>query len=178
MLFRSVCNNPTLEQKLRDELSFFHINVQQSVNTLDALPTWIDNERIVVINVETSPNTTAKHLGEMKRLCMQNVRVCLIKHLHSAQRDFGNSISALVTQPLLGQRLVKALETCAANFPQANKENTTTPNTKTFPKILVVDDNTVNQKIAGLHVTKAGFDFDIAVNGEEAVDMFQQNQYC
>ncbi|MCR9545292.1 response regulator [Vibrio antiquarius] len=172
-----VCNNPTLEQKLRDELSFFHINVQQSVNTLDALPTWIDNERIIVINVETSPNTAAKHLGEMKRLCMQNVRVCLIKHLHSAQRDFGNSISALVTQPLLGQRLVKALETCAANFPQANQENTTTPNAKTLPKILVVDDNTVNQKIAGLHVTKAGFDFDIAVNGEEAVDMFQQNQY-
>ncbi|MCV5640626.1 response regulator, partial [Escherichia coli] len=35
----------------------------------------------------------------------------------------------------------------------------------------------VNQKIAGLHVTKAGFDFDVAVNGQEAVEKFQQNQY-
>ena len=45
-------------------------------------------------------------------------------------------------------------------------------------KILVVDDNTVNQKIAGLHVTKAGYEFDLATNGQEAVEMFAKNQYA
>ncbi|NMU46862.1 response regulator, partial [Vibrio parahaemolyticus] len=102
---------------------------------------------------------------------------CLIKHLHSPQFDFRNSISALVTQPLLGQRLIKALESCAANFSHAQQESTSAQHVKSLPKILVVDDNTVNQKIAGLHVTKAGFDFDVAVNGQEAVEKFQQNQY-
>ncbi|MDF5048927.1 response regulator, partial [Vibrio parahaemolyticus] len=104
-------------------------------------------------------------------------RVCLIKHLHSPHFDFRNSISALVTQPLLGQRLIKALESCAANFSHAQQESTSAQHVKSLPKVLVVDDNTVNQKIAGLHVTKAGFDFDVAVNGQEAVEKFQQNQY-
>ncbi|HCZ9286160.1 response regulator [Vibrio alginolyticus] len=172
-----VCSSTQLEQKLRNELSFFNINITQSVDTLSALPTWIDNERVIVIHVEASPNAAAMHIDEIESLCKRNIRVCLIKHLHSPQFDFRNSISALVTQPLLGQRLIKALESCAANFSHAQQESTSAQHVKSLPKILVVDDNTVNQKIAGLHVTKAGFDFDVAVNGQEAVEKFQQNQY-
>ncbi|MDG2933238.1 ATP-binding protein, partial [Vibrio parahaemolyticus] len=110
-----VCSSTQLEQKLRNELSFFNINITQSVDTLSALPTWIDNERVIVIHVEASPNAAAMHIDEIESLCKRNIRVCLIKHLHSPQFDFRNSISALVTQPLLGQRLIKALESCAAN---------------------------------------------------------------
>ncbi|MDF5446824.1 response regulator, partial [Vibrio parahaemolyticus] len=172
-----VCSSTQLEQKLRNELSFFNINITQSVDTLSALPTWIDNERVIVIHVEASPNAAAMHIDEIESLCKRNIRVCLIKHLHSPQFDFRSSISALVTQPLLGQRLIKALESCAANFSHAQQESTSAQHVKSLPKILVVDDNTVNQKIAGLHVTKAGFDFDVAVNGQEAVEKFQQNQY-
>nr|WP_231972714.1 hypothetical protein [Vibrio alginolyticus] len=79
--------------------------------------------------------------------------------------------SALVTQPLLGQRLIKALESCAA-ISRTHNKRALQRNMLNLPKILVVDDNTVNQKIAGLHVTKAGFDFDVAVNGQEAVEKF------
>ncbi|MDF5622413.1 ATP-binding protein, partial [Vibrio parahaemolyticus] len=82
-----VCSSTQLEQKLRNELSFFNINIPQSVDTLSALPTWIDNERVIVIHVEASPNAAAMHIDEIESLCKRNIRVCLIKHLHSPQFD-------------------------------------------------------------------------------------------
>ncbi|MCA2486728.1 MULTISPECIES: response regulator, partial [Vibrio] len=87
-------------------------------------------------------------------------------------------VAAIITQPLLGQRLLKALESCAERFTQSISVVQPATRLETLPKVLVVDDNTVNQKIAGLHVTKAGFSFDVAANGEEAVDMFRTSQYC
>ncbi|MDV5170168.1 ATP-binding protein [Photobacterium rosenbergii] len=38
------------------------------------------------------------------------------------------------------------------------------------PNVLIVEDNAVNQKVAGLFLKKAGYQFDIANNGQEAVD--------
>uniref|UniRef100_UPI000AD7ADFB response regulator n=1 Tax=Vibrio harveyi TaxID=669 RepID=UPI000AD7ADFB len=62
-------------------------------------------------------------------------------------------------------------------FNQANLQAVVGTSEPSQSKILVVDDNTVNQKIAGLHVAKAGFTFDLAANGLEAVEMFKKNQY-
>ncbi len=42
-------------------------------------------------------------------------------------------------------------------------------------RILLVEDNTVNQKVASLLLSKAGYQFEIAENGQIAVDMFQQD---
>ena len=167
-----------METTLRDELNFYRIAVHQSVTSLESLPTWInDNEHIIVIYAETRPNAAMESEDHFNKLESQNVRLCLVKHLHSDQFDFGESVSAIITQPLLGQRLVKALENCETKFNQANLQAVVGTSEPSQSKILVVDDNTVNQKIAGLHVTKAGFTFDLAANGLEAVEMFKKNQY-
>ncbi|WP_155488127.1 response regulator, partial [Vibrio harveyi] len=136
-----------------------------------------DNEHIIVIYAETRPNAAMESEDHFNKLESQNVRLCLVKHLHSDQFDFGESVSAIITQPLLGQRLVKALENCETKFNQANSQAVVGTSEPSQSKILVVDDNTVNQKIAGLHVAKAGFTFDLAANGLEAVEMFKKNQY-
>lgn len=44
-------------------------------------------------------------------------------------------------------------------------------------KVLLVEDNLTNQKVASLILKKVGVDFDIANNGQEAVDLIQNNQY-
>ncbi|ODY09278.1 hybrid sensor histidine kinase/response regulator [Vibrio parahaemolyticus] len=174
-----VCDDTDLETKLRNELSFYQIQVHQSVHDLSALPTWInDKERIIILYVETTPDAAVKNTDLMRNLEHQHVQVCLIKHLHSQQLDFGHRVAAIITQPLLGQRLLKALESCAERFTQSISVVQPATRLEKLPKVLVVDDNTVNQKIAGLHVTKAGFSFDVAANGEEAVDMFRTSQYC
>jgi CheY-like chemotaxis protein len=41
----------------------------------------------------------------------------------------------------------------------------------------LVDDNKINQKVASLHITNLGYTFDIANNGEEAVNMFKAADY-
>ncbi len=170
-----VCDDTNMETTLRDELNFYRIAVHQSVTSLESLPTWInDNEHIIVIYAETRPNAAMESEDHFNKLESQNVRLCLVKHLHSDQFDFGESVSAIITQPLLGQRLVKALENCETKFNQANLQAVVGTSEPSQSKILVVDDNTVNQKIAGLHVAKAGFTFDLAANGLEAVEMFKR----
>ncbi|YCO05203.1 response regulator [Vibrio sp. VNB-15] len=174
-----VCDDAEMESNLRDELNFYRIAMHQSVTSLSELPTWInDKEQVVAIYAETQPNAAKTNEDAFHKLESQNVRVCLVKHLHSGQFDFGQSASAIITQPLLGQRLVKALESCEAKFNERLQYKTVGYLANTKNKILIVDDNTVNQKIAGLHVTKAGFPFDLAANGAEAVEMFKNNHYA
>jgi two-component system, sensor histidine kinase len=44
-------------------------------------------------------------------------------------------------------------------------------------KVLLAEDNIVNQKIAGFIFARLGVVFDIASNGQEAFEMYQQQQY-
>ncbi len=173
-----VCDDEKMTSTLHDELSFYHIDIYHSVNSLERLPNWNNNRgAITVIYVESSPNTAIMHVENFNKLATQRVHLCLLKHFNSDQVDFSENISA-ITQPLMGQRLLKALQYCE------NQYNTTTSgsvfpqiHSQTKPHILLVDDNTVNQKVAGLHVTKAGFSFDLTANGAEAVEMFKTNHY-
>jgi PAS domain S-box-containing protein len=50
---------------------------------------------------------------------------------------------------------------------------------KTFKKltILLAEDNEINQKIIQYSLTNAGYDVDIAKNGQEAIDMYHQKSY-
>ncbi|MBR9787073.1 MAG: response regulator [Vibrionaceae bacterium] len=173
-----VCDDAEMESKLRDELSVYQINIHESVDGLSALPTWInDKENIIIIYAEGAPNVAITTSDYMRRFENQNIRICLIKHLHSDQFDFGKVVNVIISQPLLGQRLLTALERCKASFSEQDTHRSTPRHSPTLPNILIVDDNTVNQKIAGLHLTKVGFHFDVAENGAEAVDMFRKHQY-
>jgi CheY-like chemotaxis protein len=49
--------------------------------------------------------------------------------------------------------------------------------TKSRARILVAEDNTVNQKVAMHMLSKLGYRCDLASNGQEAVDMLQQMPY-
>ncbi len=46
---------------------------------------------------------------------------------------------------------------------------------KRSTKILLAEDNPINQKLARFMLTKAGYDLTIANNGEELVDVFTKN---
>jgi hypothetical protein len=60
----------------------------------------------------------------------------------------------------------------------ANELNTSGDNTKEVVNILIVEDNLVNQKVTSLYLKTMGYQFEIADNGQIAVDMvLSGNQY-
>jgi CheY-like chemotaxis protein len=44
-------------------------------------------------------------------------------------------------------------------------------------KILLVEDNPLNQKVLGMFISKLGYEYDIASNGQAAVDLCSSNDY-
>ena len=175
-----VCDDKGKREQLCESLNFYHAPVYQSVTGLDQLPEWVyEKDDVIVIYVETRPNSAAQSESLLRYINELGIQVCLIKHLHSHQFDFGESVSAVITQPLLGQRLVKLIERLEQSIAKpmtliSQKE----PEEVKSNKILVVDDNEVNRKIATIHVEKSGFSFDLAENGHQALEMFKRHHYA
>ncbi|MEA3443499.1 MAG: response regulator [Bacteroidota bacterium] len=48
---------------------------------------------------------------------------------------------------------------------------------KKKPRVLIVEDNPINQKVAGIYLQRLGFDMEIAENGEVGVEKFRNNNY-
>ncbi|XHY22219.1 Sensor histidine kinase RcsC [Vibrio sp. NH-UV-68] len=81
-------------------------------------------------------------------------------------------VSAFLTSPLFGQRLLKTLRDL--RNVEASQPRSTTKSQSAF-KVLVVDDNRVNQQVVTLNLQKQSIDFVIANNGQEAVEIFEQD---
>lgn len=53
----------------------------------------------------------------------------------------------------------------------------TSPRSKKFKNILLVEDDRLNQKITQSMMLQLGYDLEIASTGEQAIDMFHQKKY-
>jgi DNA-binding response OmpR family regulator len=63
---------------------------------------------------------------------------------------------------------------------EENKEVAIESKSKPIPvsgKILLVEDNPLNQKVLGMFISKLGYEYDIASNGLGAVDLCNDNNY-
>lgn len=45
-------------------------------------------------------------------------------------------------------------------------------------KVLLVEDNPLNQKVLGMFISKLGFEYDIASNGQTAIDLSKKENYA
>lgn len=124
-------------------------------------------------------------------------RILLVQKLDSFELsdEIGDDhVDGVVQYPLLGRRLYSALtqqsegRATSGVHPAIEAGNTTKQsdaidsqhNGVNQPaskgRILVVEDNSVNQKVVSLLLTKAGYEFEIANDGLEAVELVQQNK--
>ena len=102
--------------------------------------------------------------------------VLLQHHLFIAQ-DLENWVTASLTLPILGQRLETLIKTLqnsnlktAVNHEPVNDQKSERTQHK---RILIVEDNLMNQKIASFFLSKVGVEYRIASNGQEALNMVQ-----
>lgn len=111
-------------------------------------------------------------------------KLILCLNINQSGIDFSDDIDGLVKIPLVGLKLINtlkyaiehkrqkipALETGSGS--QHAEEVIDSEEVVCKGKLLVVEDNLVNQKVVTLFLSKANFDVDIANNGQQGVDKF------
>ena len=148
-----------------------------------------DQKAIILYCIDDDMGFNSKNnLSELRKQYQETPIILIQKHKNSAT-NYESIIDGLITYPLLGYRFTKTLIN-SLTFHSENKVtqpvniegNITTQSsarkeaTKEKPHILIVEDNLVNQKVASLFLSSSGYTFDIANNGQEAVDKFKESE--
>ncbi|HEX5112655.1 MAG TPA: response regulator, partial [Saprospiraceae bacterium] len=100
------------------------------------------------------------------------------------QKEFGHLFSAILVKPvkqhLLWKQIVQELQEQQNTFKLKQPkpaDNLVPKDTNGALRFLVVDDNEVNQKLAGRILTKMGYSPDVASDGQEAVEAYQRARH-
>lgn len=167
-----------MQRVLMQELSYygFHdVRAYSSVADIENL-----GQSPIVVYVHTHDQDTLPELDKLNQMVSatgegpKDLPICLVKELGEQASNLGGCVNAIVTYPLLGNRLVKAIEASRESLVEET-ENIKIGTEKA--KVLIVEDNKVNQKVAQLHVIKAGYDCDIANNGAEALQLISSGTH-
>lgn len=156
---------------INQELDIYKIKIKDQLNDLFQIPNN-EEEKIIVLIEDTNSNIKDIH-SEIKKIKKENklVSVCLVRNPKSQQIDFEDDVDSIVNYPLLGERLLTAIKKCSDSslILNSNKEK------EFLANVLIVEDNLVNQKVVSLQLKKANCSFEIANNGQEAIEMFIKN---
>jgi signal transduction histidine kinase/CheY-like chemotaxis protein len=176
---------------LINELQRFGCNLLQLSNVGEDVLN-LSNNTIVILD-------DAQHIAQLQK-AGSAYRIVLLRGNRYGQDNSDIKVDGYLTTPLFGTRMMNTLRQIATNSgenvtssqsdsaavsvnaPIATTDSTSTadPSTENNDaksrrhfKILVVEDNKVNQQIVSLNLKKLSIDFVIANNGQEAVDIYQ-----
>ncbi|AYO22701.1 response regulator [Vibrio owensii] len=104
-------------------------------------------------------------------------RIIVCQHHLTTTYTNSERIHAVLTQPFLGNRFMHAIDELAQVEQNAKSYHVTQSavihninQSRTHRRILIAEDNLMNQKIASFFLDKAGYDYLIASNGQEALE--------
>lgn len=120
------------------------------------------------------------HEGELERYFGLPTRLVLMT-TGEMQRDFKvptEKVTKIVYKPLTFTKIVTALEVCT-NREEREKVEALQPKFERFEnvKVLVAEDNVINQKLITRVLKDFGLDVTVANNGEEALETFKSDQF-
>lgn len=125
----------------------------------------------VILYCYNQPNQSKQDLSLIQLKSTASELIVLQHHLHLADQ-LADVAQATITLPLLGRRFNDALDHVAvkirkpAQIPSSHHD---TPNELVASKILIAEDNLMNQKIASFFLEKIGMEYKIVSNGQEAL---------
>ncbi len=173
-----VCDDSVITKTMMQQLEFLGLTITDYKLSLDNVPSQNESTSQIIVYAITPKQYEYLDLAKLQIYNRGNSAICLVSPLNVKPHDFQQSISALLTFPLLGNRLKKALERCHNMVLSQHSEASELQQiTSMDHRILLVDDNKINQKIASLHIKDLGYKFDIANDGEEAVQMYKSGEY-
>ncbi|WP_050910817.1 ATP-binding protein [Vibrio campbellii] len=110
-------------------------------------------------------------------------RVIICQHHLATTYTNSERIHAVLTLPFLGNRFRHAIDELAQVEQNAKSYNVTKSamvhninQSRTHRRILIAEDNLMNQKIASFFLDKAGYDYLIASNGQEALEAITKGE--
>ena len=160
---------------------------------LDLLKTAVDNEtpfEMAILDF-MMPDIHGETLGRTIKQdpVLKNTRLVLLTSRGlrgDAARARDSGFDAYLTKPINQSRLFNAILAVFGKTADNNDEHSQTIITrhslaeaqKQKMKILLAEDNLVNQKVAVIHLKKLGYRTDLAANGREALKAVKNNQYA
>lgn len=176
-----------LKPKLKKELSKCNIVYRIEtdyvknllVNELDFYriePKEFDNDfgLNIFIYEHINDNLTRNVIGEMRE-SIDNIKVIIIYDISNPPDNIYELADSISAYPIFGDKMIEEIISLTSKKSISNNESDTL---KVDGKILVVEDNIVNQKVVKLHLEKEGYIIDIAENGLQALNKIKNgNSY-
>ncbi|WP_122054274.1 ATP-binding protein [Vibrio sp. Evd11] len=131
-------------------------------------------ESDLVLYCHTLHHSTRKDLEALKAL-YPLTRVIVCQHHLFKTNLITETVHSTHTLPFLGRRFLNSLRSLDAGEVQSPTVEVKDEEVRSLNRrILIVEDNLMNQKIASFFLEKAGYEYLIASNGQEAVDVITQ----
>ncbi len=145
-------------------------NVVSSVSTLDDSL----KESDFILYCHTLHHSMEKDLATLKTL-YPLARVIVCQHHLFKTNLITETVHSTHTLPFLGRRFLTSLQSLDVGEEQAPQVEEKGEEVRSLNRrILIVEDNLMNQKIASFFLEQAGYEYLIASNGQEAVDVITQ----
>ncbi|UQA53605.1 MULTISPECIES: hybrid sensor histidine kinase/response regulator [Vibrio] len=151
------------------------------VKRIDDL-TFSSREAEVIFYCHDGKSTLDSAIDELEKY-VDVSRIIVCQHHLATTYTNSERIHAVLTQPFLGNRFRHAIDELA-QVEQNNKSYDVTASavihninqSRTHRRILIAEDNLMNQKIASFFLDKAGYDYLIASNGQEALEAITKGE--
>ena len=174
---------------LREQVGSWGMLHQSVSVSKDALPAMHEAERrgqpfhIVLLDFQM-PDMDGATLAEAIRAepafaKVQLLMLSSVGHANEVKRMEGIAIDASLVKPVRQSQLLNALLLGRSKVVQAAPENAAAPAPARFRslRVLLVEDNVVNRRVATLMLERLGLSADMAENGRQAVEMFREAPY-
>jgi len=116
--------------------------------------------------------TSTNQRDEVQRALKIGFAAYLVKPVKSS-RLLDTIMTILGTQPELDHSIISSHE----NLSDISQPQKTTPSAKTRIRILLAEDNVVNQKVALKQLQSLGYKADVAANGQEVLQLLEKIPY-
>jgi signal transduction histidine kinase/CheY-like chemotaxis protein len=112
---------------------------------------------------------------------LDGVRLIMLMPANASRAGTSGRVSAYLSKPVPESRLVETIvDVLASRSPGAPPAASGPADASApldFPRVLVAEDNAVNQLVATAMLTRLGYRVDVVANGREAVEAFERSSY-